>query len=774
MKLSAVLSLLVFSCLSVAGQVSVDFDDPDDVAYSEAVARKKDPTLKKSLSTVLVNGKSLEAATRLGLDRIQRLNIVSMKQVSEIAPNFYFPDYGSRMTSSIYMRGIGARIDQAAVGLMVDGVAILNKDNYDFNLADISRLTVTRGPQSSLYGRNTMAGMITVNTLSAMEFTGVRASVEAGTGGVFKANAGVYVRPTYRLGTSLAVDFSRTGGFFTNRFNGQKADREESGGARWKVDWRGDNSLSVTNTASVSLSAQHGYPYAALETGVINYNDTCYYRRTSFTDGLSVHFKPATVSFTSKTSVQHINDDMTLDQDFTDEDYFTLTQRRNEWAFTQDFTAEAECKGLLGGALDYKWLAGVFGFMKHTDMSAPVTFKQTGIDRLIVDNRNNVNPDYPIAWNDDRFTLGSEFDNPTGGFAFYHRSSVKIRERWMVEAMLRLDYEHTALNYDSRCVTSYTTYDATSPDGILRPFEIHDIDLDDNGRLSKSSLQLLPRLSVNYLPPLSFLPQVYLTVAKGYKAGGYNTQMFSDVLQQSLMETMGLSPKYDVAEIVGYKPEKSWNVEVGGNFAAGTLSGSFALFYIDCRDQQLTMFPDGTTTGRIMTNAGRTRSMGGEVQLSWRPLPELALCGSWGYTDARFVKFHNGIKDFGGKRIPYAPSNTLYLDAAYTFRFKRSAPFRKLTISANCRGVGDIYWDEDNLYRQPLYLQAGASLRLERLDGSLELWVENLTDTDFVTFQYKSVGRVFFQHGKPRRAGVTLRYNLPTGSSKRSLTDIDN
>lgn len=50
------------------------------------------------------------ASTVVGADEIERLNIVTMKGVSEIAPNFYIPDYGSRMTSSIYVRGIGARL----------------------------------------------------------------------------------------------------------------------------------------------------------------------------------------------------------------------------------------------------------------------------------------------------------------------------------------------------------------------------------------------------------------------------------------------------------------------------------------------------------------------------------------------------------------------------------------------------------------------------------------------------------------------------------------
>ena len=71
----------------------------------------------------------VEAVTTLGQAEIERLNLVNIKQVSEIAPNFYMPQYGSRMTSSVYVRGLGTRIDQPVVGLNIDNVPLINKDN---------------------------------------------------------------------------------------------------------------------------------------------------------------------------------------------------------------------------------------------------------------------------------------------------------------------------------------------------------------------------------------------------------------------------------------------------------------------------------------------------------------------------------------------------------------------------------------------------------------------------------------------------------------------
>ena len=85
------------------------------------------------------------------------------------------------MTSTIYVRGMGARIDQPVVGFNVDNVPFLNKDGYDFDIEDIDRIEVLRGPQSTLYGRNTMGGLVNVYTLSPMKYQGLRSMLEYGT-----------------------------------------------------------------------------------------------------------------------------------------------------------------------------------------------------------------------------------------------------------------------------------------------------------------------------------------------------------------------------------------------------------------------------------------------------------------------------------------------------------------------------------------------------------------------------------------------------------------
>lgn len=685
--------------------------------------------------------------TTVSQGQIERFNIAGMKGVSEIAPNFFMPDYGSRMTSSIYVRGIGTRIDQPAVGLNVDNVPYLNKNAYDFDSPDIERIEVLRGPQSTLFGRNTIAGLINVYTLSPMYYQGLRLHAGAATHGNYRLGLSYYRRFSSSWASSLSASGSRREGYFRNSHNGARADREHNESLRWRTIFRPSSALSIENVASYNHAHQNGYPYASAESGLIDYNDPTFYRRTAFTDGLTITWTTPAFTLASITGFQYLSDNMTLDQDFLPESYFTLTQKQRDRNVTQDIV-------IRGKAGDYGWLAGVFGFYKYADINAPVTFKEDGINRLILDNVNSQLPaGMRLAWDQPELLLGSDFRNPVKGIAVYHQSSYDI-DNLSLSLGLRFDYEHTALRYHSYADASATMWRGQIP---LRTQEIH---IDNSDRLRQHFAQFLPKFSITYNLPHS---AVFFSVAKGYKSGGFNTQMFSDFLQQRLMEEMGRPAEYDVDKMVKYRPEISWNYELGGHFSVdrNRVYSTFALFLIECRDQQLTMFPDGTTTGRIMANAGRTRSLGGEFTLNYRPTDRWHFNLAYGYTRATFRRFSDGINDFRGKRVPYAPSNTLFTAATYRQPLTLGW-LDAVSLTADMRGTGSIYWDEANLWRQPFYTEFGATLRFEFPAGSFELWGKNLTDRSFNTFRFESMSNSFFQRGLPARGGLTLRLDFPS------------
>ena len=690
-----------------------------------------------------------EAVTVIGAVEADRLNAVSLKGLSDVVPNFFIPDYGSRITSSIYVRGIGARMDQPAVGLNVDNLPVLNKDAYDFDIADIASVEMLRGPQTALYGRNTMAGQINVTTLSPFRFQGWRLKAEYSSPLNAKVSAGWFHKFNSRHALSLTGAVSYSHGHFTNEYNGRKVDPERLFSFRSKYQWRVSDAGSLQNVAAVSSLNQGGYAYENVATGKIAFNDTCFYRRFLLSDALTLNYNHPHFLLSSVTSFQYIDDNMTLDQDFLPLDYFTLTQKKREPSVAEEIVVRSK----RDSGSRYSWLGGFFGFYKHLHMLAPVTFHDYGIRQLIENKRNEGNPSYPISWNTRSFTLNSDFTIPTVGAAIYHKSDLELG-RFRLSLALRLDYEHVAMDYRSWCNTGYLVSHLI-PDGTLVPVGNADVDIDDRGHLSQEFLNFIPKFTVVYDLPTPEVSNIYINVSKGYKAGGFNTQMFSDVLQQRLMGFMGIGSSYEVNDMVSYRPEYSWNFEAGAHlsFLESRLTTELSLFYIDCRDQQLTMFPPGNITGRMMTNAGKTRSYGLELSVAALPIDRLSLMATFGWTDARFRKFFDGRQDYAGKFLPYVPKTTLFLQAVYTVPLRRGK-LKSLEFDVNMRGTGEIYWNEANTLKQPFYVVPGCSATLSADIWQVKIFATNISDTRYHTFYFQSIGNEFLQRGKPFQIGV--------------------
>lgn len=702
------------------------------------------------------------AATVVGKERIERLGLSSLKDAAALVPNFHMPDYGSRMTSSLYVRGLGARIDQPVVGLNVDNVPYMNKDAYDFDLGDIERIEVLRGPQSTLFGRNTMGGVINIYTLSPLSFEGARLGMEYGSGNTWCLRASSYFRVAPDVGVSVAARYGRSDGFHSNDYTGRKCDWEHSGGGRFRVQWAPRNGLRIDNTLAFGDLEQGGYAYAfagrttdeplpgdyAPTPGQIAYNDPCSYRRTTLSDGLTVRADLGGCSLSSITSYQYLDDEMVLDQDFMPLSYFTLTQARTEHALTEDVVVRSADEGI------YRWLAGAFGFVRGMRMHAPVTFLKDGIDNLIL---NHLRSDDIAAWWGtaadpvDGFLLDSRFDNPSYGASLYHESTL-VLGRWRLAAGLRVDYEHGRLDYRSDTESDYTTQ--TVSDGKIYP---HHIAIRNDDALRLSFTEVLPRFSAVVRLGEGRRSTLYVSAAKGYKAGGFNTQMFSDVLQQQMMKQMGIGTLANVADMVTYKPEKSWNYEIGSHLEnpAGTLRADLALFWIDCRNQQLTVFPDDLGTGRMMTNAGRTRSFGGEASLQALFARRLEVHVAYGYTNARFVRYDNGQEDFRHRFVPYAPQHTATVQASWSIPAGQGW-LDRVVLTAGLSGLGRIYWNERNSLSQPFYLLAECSVRFEHRHYALDLWARNLFDKRYDAFYFVSIRNAFVQRGRPRTLGVRL------------------
>ena len=702
---------------------------------------------------------------------LDREHITSVKELSAIVPNFYQPDYGSKMTSSIYVRGFGARIDQPIIGMTVDGIPYLNKNNYDFDMLDIARVELLRGPQSTLYGRNTMGGQMNIYSLSPLDYQGVRASAEYGSGNTLRGKVSYYGKSANgKFAYSVAGYYNRTDGFFDNAFDGSNVDWGQSSGGRVRTIWQLGRGWEIDNVASIGYNDEGGYAYALYDAdndvvNGVNYNSPSGYMRLNVSDGLNISHTGDKYKFTSTTSYQYMSDKMRMDNDLTPASIFTLVQQQREHSVTQDFVLRTNDSNRR-----WQWVSGAYGLFKSLEMGAPVEILSDGISGLILGNMPDMLKNL-IKFDRDALLVDSNFDIPTYGLAFYHESSLTAGERWRFTAGLRLDFEASKMKYDNYSELGYKM-------GSMRPGmpemipDFRVVGVPFKGEEKLDYLELLPKFAVNFTTGVGDL---YATVTRGYKAGGFNTQIFSDILQNKFkgalmddaMTAMGRpaapsepSP-YDAASVTTYDPEYSWNYELGGHlqFAEGRLAMDFAAFWIECHDQQLTVFPEGLTTGRMMSNAGKSRSRGAELSLTWRAVEGLSIMGNYGYTNAKFVEFSDGVNDYAENYLPYAPQHTASLGASYRWEINRKV-LDALTVNCSWQGLGKIYWNEENSLAQDFYSQLNASVELQKGPVSLTLWGRNLTDTDFYTFYFKSMNNNFYNHGKPCRMGVTLSFAM--------------
>ena len=695
--------------------------------------------------------KGAYSATTVSRAELENRHVNSVKELTAIAPNFYQPDYGSRMTSSIYVRGFGSRIDQPVVGMNIDERPVMNKNGYDFDLFDIDRVQIVRGAQGVLYGRNSSGGAINVYTLSPLHFQGKRLTFEYGNGNHLRLKASHYAAPSKNLGWSSSIFYSHSDGFFMNRERGENCDGGDNVAVRLRGQWVSPENWSIDNTFTAGYTDEGGWAYRQYSAGVlapVAYGDPCSYRRFTVGDGLVVKCLFEEFTLSSTTGYQYVNDRMRIDNDFTAADYFSMGQYQSEHSFTQEFVARSND----GGA--FSWQAGLFGFWKRNVMSAPVTFKQYGIDNLILKNANEyyyhlLGANRELSLRDGSFTIDDDFIIPAYGAATYLQLGYGLAG-FEFTVGLRLDYERSVMDYDSRSLVYYKTYRDINDYNAL-PVEL-------SGSKSMDALELLPSFSLSYSKEWG---TVYASARKGFKAGGFNTQLFSDLLQSKMTGTLiGRVQETDVSSTV-YRPETNWTFELGTHLSpmrSGALKVSAALFYIDCLNQQLTVFPKGMSTGRMMSNAGESFSCGAEASVAYR-VGDFTLNAAYGYTHAEFRKYISGDSDYSGNILPYAPRETMSANVEYRLPVsKRFANY--VLLNVGWHGVGRIYWNEENTLSQPFYGLWSASLSWEKGMWGASVWGKNLLGEEYDTFYFRSIGNDFFAQGKPLQFGMSVHVNL--------------
>jgi len=666
---------------------------PDTSVY--LVGELSEIVIKASKDNVTF--KSLPASvTVISETLITNNEIKSLNGATASIPNFFMPEYGSKLTSPVYIRGIGSRINSPSVGLYVDHVPYFEKASFSFDFFDIKRIEVLRGPQGTLFGRNTMGGIVNIITTSPLDYTGSNISLTAGTYGTYSVTAGHYARPNDRFAWSGAVNWLHNNGFHTNVYSDEKVDKLNSWGARNRVIYELTGRLTLENIAGAEISRQGGYPYAIYndETGKaeeINYNQKSIYNRNMFSDALLLNYSGAAFDITATTSYQYLDDLQGIDQDFTADSLYYINQEQRQNMVSQEIIARSK------QAKRYRWLFGGYAFHQSFDNAVDVDVYKSEMSYL------------------------KTYDHKISGFALFHQSTLAdFPVRGLtVTAGLRLDTERDFLYY---------TYDRT----LNGTYAL----LADTVYPALKSLEIIPRFALTY----KFNNQsIYAVAARGYKTGGFN----------STFERPG-----DLT----FEPEFSWNYEIGikSPLVRNMLYADVAIFYIDWQNQQIYQtVPSGR--GSMLKNAGHSVSKGAEVSLRASMKKDYEFNISYGYTHATFISnIVNEELNYNGNFLPYVPRHTLALNASKSFMIKDSKVIDNIRVNLLYRGNGEIFWDEENENRQSYYGLADAKISFMKGSLQFDLWCKNIFNTDYAAFYFEALGNRYMQPGKPAQAGANL------------------
>ena len=754
------------------------------------------------------------STTAISSRQLEDNHLTSLKKASTIVPNMFIPDYGSRLTSAIYIRGVGSRLNTSAVGLYVDDIPYNDKSAFDFKFNDIQRIDILRGPQGTLYGSNTMGGIVRIYTKNPFHYEGTDVKLGFATRDNHRSGSVThYHHFSDKFAVSVGGYYEGGDGFFRNITLDKKVDGIQALGGKIRALYRPSERLLFDLNLNYDYSDEGAYPYYYVGTTtqlpspnsqhptpnaqITNNRESSYYRNLA-NAALNIEYVADGWMMNAVTGYQFLKDRMFLDQDFIADDIYTLEQRQRINSINEEVIFKST------GNRRWEWLAGINLMYQSLHTTGPVVFYNDGLRWLEGEINSNMPPvsrikilkdmgfqDMAVNFRGDNILMDGTYDTPKFDAAVFHQSTYHFTDHLSASLGLRLDNEYRKISYFA---PADINYGFRMPNTRMAKMGIDNQQMESHilyeGKMSNNSLTVLPKFTMTYT--FDNKSNIYASIAKGQRSGGYNLQMFSDLLQGAMRVdmmggVMGIMEPYlkrlpeaaktgmtaalsqfqtPTTDQVVFKPEYAWNYELGGHFnMGGELSDGdlkvakvqldAALFYSRIFDQQIARFaPSGL--GRMMVNAGKSRSLGGELSLRWRPSLHWNFLMGYGFTRATFTDYDTSADDKGadysGNYVPFVPMHTLNADASYTWFLKNS----RLTVGAGCHGAGRIYWTESNNAYQNFYALLDARATLELSNIGITLWGKNLTGTRYNTFYFESANRCFEQHSTPFQLGIDL------------------
>lgn len=606
----------------------------------------------------------------------------------------------------IAIRGVGTIINDAdpSVGVYIDDVFVGSDGGFNLELVDTERVEVLRGPQGTLYGRNAVGGAVNFISNQPTNEPSGEIDLRYGNYNYFTARGNVNV-PIIKdkLFTRLTFAGTRRDGTVLNVFDNSRINDLGNAGGRLQVFYLPTDRLDVTVRGDYSIYNTSRFAYGNFDT-VVNQRVNLFLpfeedRRVYGTSGrINYRFDKATFSSITATRGSSF-DAVGSDFSTTNTLFQGFDYRQNQ--FTQEFRVASSTAGRV------RYVAGYFYFREYLRNFNFVSLAQ-GLPAF----------GFPRGYRED-----SDGVTRTNSNSIFGDATFTVTPKLYLTAGLRFTHDRKKFNYSffntpnlpffffapTRTATETATFNNISPRFAVR---------------------------YNFNENLS----AYASVARGYKSGGFANVFVG-------------SPDFR------YEPETAWNYEAGfkSAFFNRRLTANVAAFYFDWTDQQAQLF-NGIAV--ITVNAPRSRSVGGELELTAYPVKGLELTSGVGYNDAIFKELREPLTGFdvSGNRQPYASRFTVNLTAQQRFDLNEN---NRLRVRADYNYRSPLFFDFVNTLFQPEVHLVNTNVAFERQRFDVSFFANNIFNRRYRVAGFRAlVGLTpspLAIPGDPRTFGIATR-----------------
>jgi iron complex outermembrane receptor protein len=694
-------------------------DDPVTEREGDASPEPLDPDTTLRLEPVTVTARRWtelvqevpQSVTVIGADTIRDAGITSIAEAAQLVPNLHMTEFTSRRLSFPTFRGISTGVGDPSVTTYVDGVPQLQIGSTNITLLDVDRIEFLRGPQGTLFGRNSIGGVIQLETARPSNTLTVHGSTTWGNYDL-REHALSFSGPLVedRLFVTLSGLYSERDGYTKNDVTGNRVDDRRSTFGRGKLLFTPDDRNEFQFITYHERSRDGGFALGFLD----RIRDRDHHIAVDFEGDADRDIASYALTWTHEadafevTSVSSYVDwdiDEQSDFDFSPIDGIRRTTEESQDYFYQevrlaspdDAPLELDDRGTL------KWLVGTTFFTSSSDRSAANESRPGGAGILF--------PPFAVGTDSDR----GDFDDD--GIAVFGQATLTIDDRLDLSAGLRYDYEDKEADITNAFETGgFPVFSTrTSRDDSYDEFS--------------------PTFSVALRPSDDVM--LYARAARGFKAGGFNLR----------------APAGEES----FDTETSWSYELGlkSTILGGRVTFNAAFFYIDWEDLQLSLFD--VASGGYVDNAGDATSAGFELELAAAVTEGLDVFASYGRTDATFDEFTDQFgTDVAGNDLAFVPESTASVGAQLGGSFGNGVDW---FARAEYQRVGTYPLDAGNLESEDYDLanfRLGIAWRNLRVEG----WMRNAFDDDYVlvAFQPSPFDPTTFvgENGAPQTYGVSL------------------